>query len=462
MILTLEITGPHEKAPSADSRKVFHATGGTIGRLPDNDWVLPDPYVSSHHAKIRYVNGTFQIEDTSTNGVFINTPENRLVRGQPYTLKPGDRVLIEPYEIDVSIESKAADDPFGLSPALPPSSSSSSTNPFGIDPIGPSGRMMGEPLDPFAPAHAVESQEVDPLKILGAGAAPLVSSKAPRSDELPPPPVWRDHYPPPAPILPEPEEEDASNARVIPTGYNPLGDVVAEPSRRRAPSPAVPPKPSQQKAAPQVPAPAPSESPRGVGDFDLSRVLMGAGLDPKAVTPELANDFGLILRVVVSGLMDVLQARQRTKTEFGMGNTVFQPKDNNPLKFSANVEDALHNLLVKRNAAYLNPVEAFEDAFQDIRNHQIAMLAGVRVAFDTMLARFDPEQLQQQFDRKKKGALVSVPAKMRYWDLYRDWIHDMVHDADDSFRELFGDAFAQAYEDQLRRLKAHGPRKSQR
>ena len=180
------------------------------------------------------------------------------------------------------------------------------------------------------------------------------------------------------------------------------------------------------------------------------------------MTPELANDFGLILRVVVSGLMDVLQARQRTKTEFGMGNTVFQPKDNNPLKFSANVEDALHNLLVKRNAAYLNPVDAFEDAFQDIRNHQIAMLAGVRVAFDAMLARFDPEQLQEQFDRKKKGALVSVPAKMRYWDLYRDWIHDMVHDADDSFRELFGDAFAQAYEDQLRRLKAHGPRKSQR
>ena len=457
MILTLEITGAHEKTPSAEYRKVFHATGGTIGRLPDNDWVLPDPYVSSHHARIRFVNGTFQIEDTSTNGVFINTPENRLVRGQPYTLKPGDRVLIEPYEIDVSIESRAADDPFGLSPSSP-----SSANPFGIDPIGPSGRMMGEPLDPFAPAHAVESQEVDPLKILGAGAAPLVSSNARRSDELPPAPPWRDHYPPPAPILPEPEEEDASNARVIPTGYNPLGDVVPEPSRRRASSPAAPPKRPQQKAAPQPPAPAPPESPRGVGDFDLSRVLIGAGLDPKAVTPELANDFGLILRVVVSGLMDVLQARQRTKTEFGMGNTVFQPKDNNPLKFSANVEDALHNLLVKRNAAYLNPVDAFEDAFQDIRNHQIAMLAGVRVAFDAMLARFDPEQLQEQFDRKKKGALVSVPAKMRYWDLYRDWIHDMVHDADDSFRELFGDAFAQAYEDQLRRLKAHGPRKSQR
>src|ERR1700752_2456075 len=105
MILTLEVTGSQEGTPRAELRKVFQETGGTIGRLPDNDWVLPDPYVSSHHAKIRYVNGTFQIEDTSTNGVFINSPENRLVRGQPYALKPGDRVLIEPYEIGVSIES---------------------------------------------------------------------------------------------------------------------------------------------------------------------------------------------------------------------------------------------------------------------------------------------------------------------------------------------------------------------
>ena len=55
--------------------------------------------------------------------------------------------------------------------------------------------------------------------------------------------------------------------------------------------------------------------------------------------------------------------------------TQFRAADNNPLKFSANVDDALHNLLVKRNAAYLEPVEAFEDAFDDLRDHQIAMLA---------------------------------------------------------------------------------------
>ena len=88
--------------------------------------------------------------------------------------------------------------------------------------------------------------------------------------------------------------------------------------------------------------------------------------------------------------------------------THFRPADNNPLKFSANVDDALHNLLVKRNAAYLAPVEAFADAFEDLRNHQIAMLAGMRVAFESMLAEFDPDRLQEQFDRQlSKGSLLS-------------------------------------------------------
>ena len=159
MILTLEITGPREGTPWAESRKVFHATGGTIGRLPDNDWVLPDPYVSSRHARIRYANGVFHIEDTSTNGVFVNTPENRLVRGQPYAIKSGDRIFIEPYEIQASIGSAPAvdvDDPFAIGDLFD--------------------RPAPSPLPPPAPllpqsGIVSDVDEVDPLRALGFGPA---------------------------------------------------------------------------------------------------------------------------------------------------------------------------------------------------------------------------------------------------------------------------------------------------
>src|SRR6185295_7385350 len=183
---------------------------------------------------------------------------------------------------------------------------------------------------------------------------------------------------------------------------------------------------------------------------DFAGVLAGAGLNPADVTPELARTFGEILRVVVSGVMDVMRSRQQIRDEFRMRMTRFRTNENNPLKFSANVDDALHNLLVKRNPAYLPPVEAFEDAFADLRNHQIAMLAGMRVAFESMLAEFDPDRLQEQFDRQLNKGLV--PAKLRYWDLYRERHHEILKDPEATFRRLFGDEFARAYEEQVKEL----------
>ena len=54
-----------------------------------------------------------------------------------------------------------------------------------------------------------------------------------------------------------------------------------------------------------------------------------------------------------------------------------------------------------------------------------------------MLAEFDPDRLQEQFDRQpSRGALLRVPAKLRYWDLYRDKCRDMVKDPEASFRKL--------------------------
>ena len=80
---------------------------------------------------------------------------------------------------------------------------------------------------------------------------------------------------------------------------------------------------------------------------------------------------------------------------------------------------------------------------------------GMRVAFETMLAEFDPDRLQEQFDRQlKKGSLLAVPAKLRYWDLYRERCESLLADPDATFRKLFGEEFARAYEEQLERLRA--------
>jgi type VI secretion system FHA domain protein len=191
------------------------------------------------------------------------------------------------------------------------------------------------------------------------------------------------------------------------------------------------------------------------GELDFAAMLAAAGLENVAVTPELAATFGNILRVVVDGLMDVLRARDAMKDEFRLRVTSFQPRENNPLKFSANAEDALHNLLVKRNAAYLSPVDAFDEAFADLRAHQVATLAGLRAAFERMVNEFEPDKLEHEFERyAKRGGLLAGSGKQRYWELYRETFRDKVSDADTSFRHLFGEPFAKAYEEQVQRLKA--------
>ena len=47
MILTLEVMGPEASALGAARRKVLGVEGGSLGRLPDNDWVLADPSLQS-------------------------------------------------------------------------------------------------------------------------------------------------------------------------------------------------------------------------------------------------------------------------------------------------------------------------------------------------------------------------------------------------------------------------------
>ena len=161
---------------------------------------------------------------------------------------------------------------------------------------------------------------------------------------------------------------------------------------------------------------------------------------------------GDILRGVVQGLIEVLRARSEIKTEFRMAVTQVKVSENNPLKFAANAEDALGNLLGRRNPAYLPPQEAFADALNDVRFHQLAMLAGVRAGFENLMTRFDPAQLQETFDRQgKRGGLFS--GKGNYWERYAERYQEMTADRDETFRRLFGEEFARAYEQQLSVLK---------
>lgn len=202
-------------------------------------------------------------------------------------------------------------------------------------------------------------------------------------------------------------------------------------------------------------APQAGSAPAG---FDIAALLRSAGVDPATLPPETAGSLGLILRSVVQGVIDVLHARSEIKEQFRLSHTIVKTAENNPLKFAVNAEDALSSLLGRRNPAYLPAVEAFEDAFKDIRFHQLAMLAGMRAGFDNVMSRFDPQQLQESFEKRtRRGGLLSVSAKSRYWEQFVDEYQELAGDREQAFRRLFAEEFAAAYEKQLELLKrSHG------
>lgn len=161
---------------------------------------------------------------------------------------------------------------------------------------------------------------------------------------------------------------------------------------------------------------------------------------------------GGIVREMIAGLMQVLSSRSSIKNEFRMNVTTIQPVENNPLKFSANVDDALENMFIKKGNAYKKPLEAVREGFDGIAEHQVAILAGIRAAFKGVVERFDPILLDARFSRQNKGGLLPGSQRAKNWDMYLDYYSELVGDLDNTFQYLFGDDFVQAYEDQLQKL----------
>ena len=134
--------------------------------------------------------------------------------------------------------------------------------------------------------------------------------------------------------------------------------------------------------------------------------LTAAGLQHATASPHLASDLGQIFRVVVSGVMDVLKARQQTKDQFGLGMTTFKRADNNPLKFSPTTEDALRILFGPPTRSYLDAYTALTQSFDDLKGHQVRTYAAMQHALMAFMQDLDPETIERDSGESGIAALV--------------------------------------------------------
>lgn len=482
------------RCPDSVVPETRSAGGGefSIGRAPDNNWVLADPerVLSKRHCVLAYRAGLWQIADTSTNGTYLNRESEPIGQGQVRDLQDGDRIRLGSYEIEVRLQDAMEDAPLRQQPLLP-----GGANPFDEDPFAPpppSGFAPGPapPVSPWGNDDPLLPADFDPLAppepdpFRGASIAdhspalndafrpPSIAPAPPAANILPE--DWDLDEPllpgkPAAPVAPPPIPRTEPLA--VPPAAPPPAIEPPEPWAAHPPPPAMPVAPAAPHpfaagppafAAPTSPPPvAPSVAPPASPTLAaapadgalLAAFLAGAGVpgarieDPAATMAAL----GAAFRAMVSGLRAVLIARAAIKGEFRIEQTMIRARGNNPLKFSADDEDALSALLGTGRRTGMDPAEAVAEALRDMKLHELASVAAMQTAVREMLAQLSPEAIQAQAG---SGGLLPMQRKARAFEAYEAQHAALVRALADDFDSAFGKAFARAYEQALREAAA--------
>ncbi len=178
-------------------------------------------------------------------------------------------------------------------------------------------------------------------------------------------------------------------------------------------------------------------------------------LHPSINRPEMMLTAGQVLREFVKGATDLLASRANLKNTFRLDQTTILPRQNNPMKFSENTNDLLKQLLVGGEGDYLGAEDSIREVCRDLLNHQNAFLDAMNSAFIEFADRFDPDELQEGFDRTMGGSLFSFMNKSKYWHLYRDLYPIITEKGGGRFPQMFGEEFVKAYERQVTEYQRH-------
>ena len=200
-------------------------------------------------------------------------------------------------------------------------------------------------------------------------------------------------------------------------------------------------------------APRPVEAPARTGVDELAQAFLeGAGLSPARVdltlTPEFMRSFGEAFRVAVQGTIDLLAARSEIKREFRAGVTIMSSGANNPLKFLPNADGVIMQLAGQGFPGFMKTVPAMQDAYRDLRVHQLGLMAGIRAAYTAALTRFDPTELEKR-PQPQAGlfsSFSSLGRKAAWWDDYKRGYNNIRQHAEDDLTAFSGQTFVDAYE----------------
>lgn len=362
-----------------------------IGRDDSNDWTLPDRTggISRNHCTIRFTDGAFVLQDTSSNGTFVNHSSDRIndrVSGS-YPLCDKDLLLVGPYLIAVQIT--------GLGNTPPDDTTTSG----GTDQPAPA-PVAVDPL----PAQAAP--------VRPAGGARRGGDPALLLADLPPlalPPAERGTDGTPASV---PAADDGMTllARVAKTppilSSEPVVTrIVAEAAPSPSPAAATDPTPPAQAAT---------------GDYVLASMARGLGLSPEDLdqtdAAALGERLGQLLLLITDEIRPLLALR----------NAAFEqppgvrpgPAPSNPLSIMPTSEEALRVLFGPPRRAYLDSHQSFQTSLAELAEYFRQTDAAIRAAVQILANELAPEAIERAASAENRIGQLLSSRKARLWDLY--------------------------------------------
>lgn len=485
-MIKIEVISCNGTPPSQPFSTEFDELGGNIGRAEGNTLVLHDPerHISRVHASIAFRDGKYFIRSLgSASPVYLN--DQPLNNGQEASIVAGDQIRINGYVMQVtnkavldSTGSNAAtgleSDPFAFLDDHPdknvPACPVAELAHDAVAPkeIIPHTKFIDDP-DPFA-IVVPESSELIPSDFDSLAKTPssadVLSSGSESSAEKK---IIDNFIDPGDPLVELPDKSNADSVDpLVVMDFVPekkinvsRSDDIPErkgsfnPPKVKPDAGVTPPEIKPERKF--VEAPVSTKSTENKDEL-LRAFLAGAGVPdlemPNQLTPELMELIGQLLRESTQGTLDLLRARSETKSAIRADRTLIAPQDNNPLKFSPNVEAALVHLLAPKGRCFMTPQQAMKDAHDDLRSHQFGFMAGMRAALAGVLERFDPQTLEQRLTTQKNmmDAVFPMNHRAKLWDLFIERYSDISREAEEDFHALFGKEFLRAYEAQVAKL----------
>jgi len=423
------------------SKRNFHfeEEGGSIGRTPDNDWVLTDPnsYISGIHAQILCKHGSYFIKDESTNGTFLKNPYKKLPKGHPVKINASDVFIIGDHELQARYTNNDYSDNDIIS-----SFEETRPSPSSNDNIIPNDDFLFDSgSNGFTAVESQAPSDMDVLSILDAtpSAAPMQENH-----------TFENNSPFTDIVLEEENEviQDVDISDFMASSVpEPVCEAVIETKEELFEEHIVVPTYTQPELTPAPAAKAPIHISEGLAT-SVAVLESKLGLSINALEQDerdiLMAKIGDVVNSTLDALQNSLQLKDKTKQDLHLSTSHLDVDNNNPVRLGSAAAKLLQNSHEGSMLGMMEVPEAITKSFNEIDSHCIALHSSCKNIMKIATTKFSPKNLEYRFE--SSGALRGVlPRQQLLWKAYNE-MFDNLNERPEEGVEMIREDFKKEYE----------------